>query len=82
MSVRVTRANVKQLVEAMGEVTTAWENVEESITTWMEYQVRPPNEEDGRETRREAREAIESEIDALGAALEAAAGLLRARVRP
>src|SRR5947209_732043 len=26
MSFRVTRANVKQLVEAMGEVTTAWEN--------------------------------------------------------
>src|SRR6266542_2229754 len=63
MSVRVTRANVKQLVEAMGEVTTAWETVEESITTWMEYQVRPPDDEDGREARREAREAIESEID-------------------
>jgi len=35
MSFRVTRANPKQVVEAMGEVTTAWENVEESITTWM-----------------------------------------------
>ncbi len=52
MSVRVTSANVKQLVEAMDEVTTAWENVEESITTWMEYQVRPPNDEDGRDARR------------------------------
>ena len=73
---------MKQLVEAMGEVTTAWENAEESIATWIEYQDTPPTDEDGRDARREAREAIESEIDALGDALEAAARLLRARVRP
>jgi hypothetical protein len=66
MSFRVTRANVKQLVEAMGEVTTAWENAEESIATWIEYQDTPPTDEDGRDARREAREAIESDIDALG----------------
>jgi hypothetical protein len=82
MSFRVTRANVKQLVEAMGEVTTAWQNAEESIMTWIEYQDRPPTDEDGRDARREAREAIESDVDALGGAIEAAARLLRARVRP
>jgi hypothetical protein len=81
MSFRVTRANVKQLVEAMGEVTTAWENAEESITTWIEYQDTPPTDADGREARRETRDAIESEVDALGGALVAAASLLRARVR-
>jgi hypothetical protein len=82
MSFRVTRANVKQLVEAMGEVTTAGENAEESITTWVEYQDTPPTDEDGRDARREAHEAIESDVDALGSALEAAARLLRARARP
>jgi hypothetical protein len=82
MSFRVTRANMRQLVEAMGEVTTAWENAEESITTWIEYQDTPPTDEDGRDGRREARAAIESEVDALRRSLEAAARLLRARVRP
>ena len=82
MSFRVTRANVKQLVEAMGEVTTAWENAEESaITTWIEYQDTPPTDADGRVARRETRDAIESEVDALGGALVAAASFLRARVR-
>src|SRR6266581_2680550 len=51
----------------MGEVTTAWENAEESITTWIEYQDRPPTDEmgarhDARRVRRLTRKLTRSAL--------------------